>query len=402
LKQTRHILDRKRRSAMYESFTAYRDCQGGFGGNSRELVGGKPAGCRTRRPRMIGRLEMLRTVTPSHRRAWFGGCLALVALMLLGSLAGAAETTEPGGTSFSAIIDAKTEQTVLAVAEYLVAHPDAPDAETAYRWLFQTVRTQGLEAQAVAPAEAYLKKAESGSAAMHLAQHVRSIGQARAGNFKEAFAGFEDHLKTVRVRSPNDTVDFALTLSVQAQLAGDYPAAKEVLDKLASAMFLNPTVRELCDNRLAKLELADKPMPDISVEDLDGKKFDSTELTGKVVLVDFWGTNCLPCLAEFPGLKQLYEDTHARGFEIVGISLDEEKETVVDFQKQAKLPWRLALSGTDHDATRRRYEAAKIPSTYLIDQKGRLICFDIRGRDLKLAVERLLGSEKKPNGEKKP
>jgi peroxiredoxin len=309
---------------------------------------------------MFERLESQPAVARPHGRARFVGYLAVAAIASVATFSQAAEPASPNPPkSFSGIIDAQTEQTVSAVAEYLVANPEAADAETAYRWLFQTARTQGLESEALAPAEAYLKKSGSESAATHLAQHVRSVGLARSGKFPDAFAGFEEHLKTVRVRTPNDTVELALTLSVQAQLAGDYAAAKEVLDKLATAMFLNPAVRELCDNRLAKLELTDKPMPEISVEDLDGKKFVSADLAGKVVLIDFWGTNCLPCLAEFPGLKQLYNDTHARGFEVVGISLDDESQTVAEFQKQAKLPGG-RLSGTDHDATR-RHEAAKIP-----------------------------------------
>lgn len=323
--------------------------------------------------------------------------LLLLALTHCGVLT-ADETAKAPAKSFSAIIEAQSQKTVTEVASYLVANPEASDVETASRWLFQTARTQGLETEALTAAESYLKRSDATPAGTLLAQHCRSVGLARAGKFKEALAGFEEHLKSARIRTPNDTVEFALTLTVQAQLAGEYAGAREVLDRLSTSMFLNPTVRELCDNRIAKLELTGKAMPEISVEDLDGKKFESADLAGKVVLIDFWGTDCLPCLAEFPGLKQLYADTHSRGFEIVGISLDEEKQLVADFQKQAKLPWRVALSQTDHDATRRRYEAAKIPSTYLIDRQGKLVCFDARGRDLRIAVERLLGPENKPAG----
>jgi len=209
----------------------------------------------------------------------------------------------------------------------------------------------------------------------------------------EALVLFDEHLKSARLRTPNDTIDFALALSVQAQLAGDYAAARDVFDRLATKLLLNPLVRELCDNRLAKLELVDRAAPELTVEDLSGKKIDLSALSGKVVLIDFWATDCLPCLVEFPAMKQLYAEFHERGLEIVGISLDENAAVVNAFQEQAQLPWPLALSQTDHDATRRRYEAAKIPSTYLIDQKGRLICFDARGRDLRRAVQKLLGDK---------
>jgi peroxiredoxin len=282
--------------------------------------------------------------------------------------------------NFAAIIEQQTKQTFSLVSLYLVENPNAADAESAYRWLFETARVQGSEENAISAADTYLQRSNENQPSRTLAQQVKCIGLARSGKLKDAMAAYDEHLKSVRIRTPNDTVDLALALSVQAQIAGDYATARDVFDKLSTAMFLNPAVRELSENRISKLDLADQPAPDISVEDLEGRKVALQDWAGKVVIVDFWATNCAPCLVEFPSLKQLYADFHAKGLEIVSISLDESRESVTEFQKQAQLPWRLAMSSSDHDATRRRFEAAKIPAMYLIDQKGRLSASSARSR----------------------
>ncbi len=326
------------------------------------------------------------------------GMTVLTAMVLLagGSVSSVLVAADPKSAveapkTFSAIIEEQAKGTISLVAAYVAEHPEADDAELAYRWLFETVRTHGREPDVLAAADAYLQRTGDNHPSRTLAQLVKCIGLARTGKLPEAMAVYEAHLKTSRIRMPNDTIDLAVGLSTQAQLAGDYATARDVYDKLSTGLFLNPAVREFADNRIRKLELARKPAPEISVEDLDGKKVAPTELAGKVVLVDFWGTNCPPCIIEFPSLKKLHADFNPRGFEIIGISLDEDRATVEEFQKQTKLSWRLALSSSDHDATRRRYEAAKIPSTYLLDQQGKLVGVDLQGRDLRQAVERLLG-----------
>jgi peroxiredoxin len=144
---------------------------------------------------------------------------------------------------------------------------------------------------------------------------------------------------------------------------------------------------------LLKLELAGQAAPEITVEDLQGEPVDLAAYQGKVVLVDFWATNCPPCLEEFPALEQLYQQQHALGFEIVGISLDEERALVDEFQTTWRLPWRLGLSSSDSEATRQRYRASKIPSLFVVGRDGKVRYVDIRGEALRRGVESLLAEE---------
>jgi len=79
----------------------------------------------------------------------------------------------------------------------------------------------------------------------------------------------------------------------------------------------------------ASLAGAGKPVPDVSLKDLDGKDVTLGDYKGKVVLVNFWATWCDPCLGEIPDLIQLQQKFGPRGFTVLGVAMDEEGKSVV-------------------------------------------------------------------------
>jgi len=134
--------------------------------------------------------------------------------------------------------------------------------------------------------------------------------------------------------------------------------------------------------KLRLLELPGKPMV-IKGQLLDGSPFDATSLAGKVVLIDFWATWCGPCVAEIPNMLEQYEKYHAQGFEVVGISLDDEKDKVDAFIAEHKIPWPIVYAGKGwQDPTAQFYGISGIPQLILIGRDGNVITLNARGKRL--------------------
>jgi len=116
------------------------------------------------------------------------------------------------------------------------------------------------------------------------------------------------------------------------------------------------------------------PFPDFNGKDLQNKPLSLANYKGKVVLVDFWATWCPPCVASVPEIQKLYNKYHSKGFEVVGISLDEEKDALEKFVKVRKLPWPQHFDGNRFDGPMAlKYGVNQAPTTYLIGRDGKII-----------------------------
>lgn len=204
-------------------------------------------------------------------------------------------------------------------------------------------------------------------------------------------------LALVRREPMNFPPALPLNLVEISQLAEDVLKRDDLVD--ATGKELIEVIRSTSDpglhGMIPKIEAATHvPGQTIVLEGttLDGKKFDWEKYRGKIVLVDFFTSWCIPCIEEFPRLKEIREKYKEKGFEIVGVGMDELKK-IKTLAEEQELPWTIV----SEDATIRnrmksigkRYAIRKYPTFFLIDGKGRLIDAKLRISNLEETLERL-------------
>jgi thiol-disulfide isomerase/thioredoxin len=131
--------------------------------------------------------------------------------------------------------------------------------------------------------------------------------------------------------------------------------------------------------------------PDFDEKDVDGKPLSVANYKGKVVLVDFWATWCGPCLLELPQIQKAYDEYHDKGFEIIGVSLDEDKDRLQQFIKQKKMPWPQFFDGKKwENKLAVKYGVEAIPTGFLLDRNGKIIAKIMSGDELDAQIKKAL------------
>jgi thiol-disulfide isomerase/thioredoxin len=134
------------------------------------------------------------------------------------------------------------------------------------------------------------------------------------------------------------------------------------------------------------------PLP-ITGKDMLGKAVSLDQFRGKVLLLDFWATWCGPCVAELPNVVAAYGKYHGKGFEVVGISLDQpdSRDKLIKFTQDNKMPWQQIYDGKYWEASNATaYGVSGIPFTVLVGRDGKIAAVDARGNALAPAIEAAL------------
>ena len=111
------------------------------------------------------------------------------------------------------------------------------------------------------------------------------------------------------------------------------------------------------------------PAKPFNLKTPDGKDISLASYRGKVVLLNFWGTWCKPCLKELPEFDRLYRRYRKHGLVVIAIATDTEPEKVQEFATQRKLAVKLALGG---EPLADQYESTNFPFSFVIDAKGQI------------------------------
>jgi thiol-disulfide isomerase/thioredoxin len=118
-----------------------------------------------------------------------------------------------------------------------------------------------------------------------------------------------------------------------------------------------------------------RPAPAFVVEMLEGKDKTLGDLKGKVVLVDFWATWCKPCLETMPQLQKLYSAYSTKGFEILGVSIDDDKDRVKKIKKMVDkmdISYPISVDAKQAPAWN-QFKVKAIPAMYLLDGESQIV-----------------------------
>ncbi len=171
--------------------------------------------------------------------------------------------------------------------------------------------------------------------------------------------------------------------------AGQIDSLFQELDTTVRVTYFGRLIENMVEK--AKLTAIGMPAPDFTNNDVNDKPISLSSFKGKYVLLDFWASWCGPCRLENPNVVKAFHKYHDKGFDILGVSLDDTKADWLQAIKKDGLDWIQVsdLKGWQASAAS-LYGVKGIPMNYLLDKSGIIVAKGLRGEDLEGKLAGLL------------
>ncbi len=170
----------------------------------------------------------------------------------------------------------------------------------------------------------------------------------------------------------------------------DYPIdqLKEMVGAFTTESLYRDHIKEYITS-MERLEVG-QPFIDFTLNTKEGEKVSLAEVVAKnkVTMVDFWASWCGPCRHENPVVKAAYEQYHELGFDVLGVSVDQDEAAWLQAVEEDQLPW-TQVRDSENKASE-NYMIFYIPANFLYDQTGTMIAKGLRGEELAAKLSELL------------
>ena len=286
-----------------------------------------------------------------------------------------------------------------ATADFLAKHPDDPNAATALLWKIDNSDFSGpaeqrtsLLANLSAETDAFLKAHPQAAAIetqiretllycyldnddlIHTPQQAGDLA-AKIGQFLASHPQAGNPVKLQIVES-------------SLLLKADQAKGIALLEQLSKDT--NPKLAEAAKAALLKARLVGTKI-DLSFVDTEGRTVDLSQLSGKVVLIDFWASWCPDCVRAMPEVQQVYRTYQSKGLAILGVSLDKDRRAMDNFIAKHLIPWPQYFDGKGwkNDLVT-KYSVHEIPEMWIINKQGILETTSADVAQLASTVEHLV------------
>ena len=154
---------------------------------------------------------------------------------------------------------------------------------------------------------------------------------------------------------------------------------------------------EMAEAKAQKERLAEgKVAPEFSFPTPDGKKnLGPQDFKGKILVLDFWASWCGPCRAEIPHLKEAYKEYSTKGVAFFSVSIDKDDAAWRKAMKEENMPWAQAQAPKAGKDVMKQYQFSGIPYILVLDEEGKIVAKNLRGKALTDKLEELLSGKKK-------